>query len=351
MEITMIRRLLAISLGFLLSFLAAPWRDGSARAEYILAARYFTAGIDIYDPTTDTARNFITIQPSVDAFPGLTGLAYSSSLNRLFATANSSQRIYSFNAESGALIGYQQLSGSFAPAGIALDPSGDIYVADNNGSTVRRFTPNASNATLTSSGTIQLSGAAGNLNGLARTSGGQLLISAVNGTGLHRYDAISGQSTFSTSPIANGQVAISSGGSVAVGGVVVSSYVSLFDLAGNATGAIHIDSTYLPPPLAPYTSTDVTGPQGVAFDGSGNLIVTAMGRTNPFSPSDNFQSNGGIFIFDSTGTTLLDSLVNTTPYTGVIVAPVPEPSAVVLGGLAIGVCCWHGLRKRRGASA
>lgn len=347
----MIRRLLVVFLGFLLSFLAAPWRDGSARAEYILAARYFTAGIDIYDPATDSARNFITIQPSVDSFPGLTGLAYSLSLNRLFATANNSQRIYSFNAESGALIGYQQLSGSFAPAGIALDPSGEIYVADNNGSTVRRFTPNASNATLTSSGTIQLSGAAGNLNGIARTSGGQLLISAVNGTGVYRYDAISGQSTFTNSPMASGQVAISSAGTVAVGGVLFSSDVSLFDVAGSPTGKIHIDSAYLPQPLAPYASVDVTGPQGVAFDGSDNLIVTAMGRTNPFSPNDTFQSNGGIFIFDSTGTTLLDSLVNTTPYTGVIVAPVPEPSAVVLGGLAIGICWRRGLRRRRGAAA
>jgi hypothetical protein len=342
----MIRRLLAIFLGLALSWLAAPWRDVTARAEYVLAARYFTAGIDIYDPTTDSVRPFITIQPGVDAFPGLTGLAYSATLNRLYATANASGRIYSFNAESGALIGYQQLSGSFAPAGITLDPASDIYVTDNGGSTVQRFTPNALDATLISSGTIQLSGGAGNLNGIARTSGGQLLISAINGTGVYRYDAPLGQSAFNSSPIANGQVAISPGGTVAVGGVVFSSFVSLFDLAGTQTGGINIDAAYLPQPTAPYTSTDVTSPQGVAFDGLGNLIVTAMGRTNPFSADDNFQNNGGVFVFDPSGTTLLDSLVNTTPYTGVIVAPVPEPSATILSSLAIGICCWRGLRRR-----
>lgn len=343
----MIRRLLTVFLGLAISSPCAPWSDVTARAEYVLAARYFTAGIDIYDPTTDSVRPFITIQPGVDAFPGLTGLAYSATLNRLYATANASRRIYSFNAESGALIGYQQLSGSFAPAGIALDPAGDIYVADNGGSTVQRFTPNALDAALISSGTIQLTGGAGNLNGIARSSGGQLLISAINGTGVYRYDASLGQSAFNPSPIASGQVAISPGGTVAVGGVVFSSFVSLFDLTGSQTGGINIDAAYLPQPAAPYTSPDVTSPQGVAFDGSGNLIVTAMGRTNPFSADDNFQNNGGIFVFDSTGTTLLDSLVNTTPYTGVVVAPVPEPSAVILGSLAIGICCWRGLRKQR----
>ncbi|MFM8291164.1 MAG: PEP-CTERM sorting domain-containing protein, partial [Planctomycetia bacterium] len=59
-----------------------------------------------------------------------------------------------------------------------------------------------------------------------------------------------------------------------------------------------------------------------------------------FSADDNFQSNGGIFVFNATGTTLLDSLVNTTPYTGVIVAPVPEPSALAVaatGGLAVAI--------------
>lgn len=347
----MIRRLLAVFLGFTLAFLFGTSCDVSARADYILAARYFTAGIDIYDPTTDSVRPFITIQPSVDPFPGLTGLAYSASLNRLYATANASRRIYSFNGESGALIGYQQLSGSFAPAGIALDPAGDIYVADNAGSAVQRFTPNALNADLTSSGTIQLSGGAGNLNGLALTSGGQLLISAINGTGVWSYETSAGQSTFNSSPIANGQLAASPGGTVAVGGVVFSSFVSLFNLAGAPTGAINIDATYLPQPAEAYTSPDVTSPQGVAFDNAGNLIVAAMGRTNPFSADDNFQSNGGIFVFDPTGTTLLNSLVNTTPYTGVIVAPVPEPSAMVLGGLAIGTCWWHGLRRRRRAAA
>lgn len=343
----MTRRLLTIFLGLVVSSLSAPWHAVTARAEYVLAARYFTAGIDIYDPTTNSVRPFITIPPGVDAFPGLTGLAYSATLNRLYATANASQRIYSFNAESGVLLGYQQLSGSFAPAGIVLDPAGDIYVADNGGSTVRRFTPNALDAALTSSGTIELTGGAANLNGIARTSGGQLLISAINGTGVYRYDTPLGQSAFNSSPFANGQVAISPDGTVAVGGVVFSSFVSLFDLTGTQTGGINIDAAYLPQPAAPYTSPDVTSPQGVAFDGSGNLIVTAMGRTNPFYETDNFQNNGGIFVFDPTGTTLLKSLVNTTPYTGVIVAPVPEPSAMLLGSLAIGTCCWAELRRRR----
>lgn len=322
-----------------------------ARAEYILAARYFTSGIDIYDRATDSARNFITILPATDAFPGLTGLAYSSGLNRLYATANNSRRIYSFNAESGALIGYQQLSGSFAPAGIALDSTGNLYVTDNGGSTIVQFTPNPSDASLTASGTIQLSGAATNLNGLARAASGDLLISSAAGAGVFRYTSGSGQSDFNVAnPLANGQVAIGPTGNVAVGGVVFSSDVSLFDGLGNQTGSIPINASILPQPALPYASSDVTNPQGVAYDSAGNLIVTAMGRTNPFSASDNFQSNGGIFVFDSTGSTLLDSLVNTTPYTGVIVAPVPEPAAAPLlaaGILSLGGFFWRRLRCRR----
>lgn len=343
----MIRRRVPLYVGVVLWLLASPWHHRSARGEFILAARYFTAGIDIYDRSTDSMRNFITIPQSTDPFPGLTGLAYSGSLNRLYATANASQRIYSFNAESGALIGYQQLGGSFAPAGIVIDPSGDIYVSDNAGSTIQRFTPNPTTSALTASGTIQLTGAAGNLNGLAQTAAGQLLVSAINGSGVYRYGEASGQSSFNANPFANGQVAVSSDGTVAVGGVVFSNYVSLFDLAGVQTGGVSIDSTYLPQPGLSYTSADVTSPQGVAFDGAGNLIVTAMGRTNPFSAGDNYQSNGGIFVFDPTGTTLLDSLVNTTPYTGVIVAPVPEPSAAIMGSLAVALCCWQRLRPRR----
>jgi sugar lactone lactonase YvrE len=318
-----------------------------AHAEYILAARYFTGGVDIYDPSTDSTRNFITIPQATDAFPGLTGLAYSPALNRLFATANNSRRIYSFDASSGAMIGFQQLSGSVAPAGIALDPSGDLYVTDNGGATIQRLSPNPADASLVASGTIQLSTPAGNLNGVARTTGGRLLVSTINGSGVFQYDTTSGQSAFNSSPIASGQVAISANGTVAVGGVVFSSFVSLFDPNGTQTGGLEINATYLPQPALPYTSADQTSPQGVAFNGAGNLIVTAMGRTNPFSAGDNFQSNGGIFVFNATGTTLLDSLVNTTPYTGVIVAPVPEPSAfavVATGGFAVAM---RGRRKLR----
>lgn len=318
-----------------------------AQAEYILAARYFTAGVDIYDPSTDSTRNFITIPQATDGFPGLTGLAYSPSLNRFFATANNSRRIYSFDAESGAMIGYQQLSGSFAPAGITLDPSGDLYVTDNAGTTIQRFSPNPANASLSASGTTQLTAPAGNLNGIARTNGGRLLVSAINGSGMFQYDTTSGQSAFNSSPVANGQVAISANGTVAVGGVVFSSFVSLFDLGGNQTGGLQINDTYLPQPTLPYTSADQTSPQGVAFDGAGNLIVTAMGRTNPFSAGDNFQSNGGIFVFNATGTTLLDSLVNTTPYTGVIVAPVPEPSALAVAATGALAVAMRGRRRIR----
>jgi sugar lactone lactonase YvrE len=245
------------------------------------------------------------------------------------------------------MIGFQQLSGSFAPAGIALDPSGDLYVTDNGGATIQRLSPNPADASLVASGTIQLSTPAGNLNGVARTTGGRLLVSTINGSGVFQYDTTSGQSAFNSSPIASGQVAISANGTVAVGGVVFSSFVSLFDPNGTQTGGLEINATYLPQPALPYTSADQTSPQGVAFNGAGNLIVTAMGRTNPFSAGDNFQSNGGIFVFNATGTTLLDSLVNTTPYTGVIVAPVPEPSAfavVATGGFAVAM---RGRRKLR----
>lgn len=353
----MIRRCVSplrkLSLFALVLFAVASLGNRAARAEFILATRYFTAGIDIYDRVNDSTRSFITIPQAIDPFPGLTGLAYSASLNRLYATANSSQRIYSFNAASGAYIGYHQFSGAFSPAGITADPSGDLYVADNQGSTIRRFTPNPGDASLTESGTIQLSGAATNPNGLAWTAAGDLIVSSAAGAGVFRYATGSGQADFNVgNPLANGQVAVDLAGNVAVGGVVFSSSVSLFNAAGTQTGSIAIDSSILPQPAFSYVSSDITNPQGVAYDSAGNLIVAAMGRTNPFSFDDNFQSNGGIFVFDPTGTTLLDSLVNTTPYTSVIVAPVPEPAAATLlaaGGTLLGGLSWRSRRRRQTA--
>jgi hypothetical protein len=75
-----------------------------------------------------------------------------------------------------------------------------------------------------------------------------------------------------------------------------------------------------------------TSPSGLAFDGSGNLVVAVLGRSNAFEGEG---ERGGLFLFDREGTLLKTFARGSRSYSGVaFISPVPEPSSLMLIGLA-----------------
>jgi len=304
-------------------------------AEMILAGGIFSGRIDRWDPTTGSITTFSDLQSQSGALPGIVGMAYNPVSNRIIVAGRFTNTIYELNATTGVIVGQHTSSNIAEPAGIAVDASGNVYIANNGGNSISRF-----NSSFTSETTINIPdfGAGANLpSGLAFNAAGELIVATFSGVGVLRYDPNSGSfSSFNaTNPVANGMVAIDNNGSVFVGGAAFSNSVTEFDAAGNIVGGITIDSTLLPLPPDPFASPDFTSPSGVAIDGNGNLIVGALGRTNPFQPGDNFQSNGGLFLFDSSGA-LLSSTVQTTPYSSVMYfSAVPEPTSLLALGVGL----------------
>jgi hypothetical protein len=81
------------------------------------------------------------------------------------------------------------------------------------------------------------------------------------------------------------------------------------------------------------------------LDSSGNIIVAALGRTNPTSLADNFQNNGGVFIFSSSGS-LIASNAQTTPYSSALgFTAVPEPASLLATAAGLVTLGW--LRRRK----
>ncbi len=320
----------------------------NARAD-VVAGGFFSGTLEKF--TSGGAQStFSTIASMADPFPGISGVTFDPVNNRVYATARISDRIYSVNATSGAVLGFHQLAVGSQPAGIVTNAAGDIFVANNGMNSISWF--NSSFGHIADI-TIPDIGLGNNLpSGLAFDSQGRLVVSTFAGGGVFRYDF--GTSTFSSfapSPLANGHIAIDASDNAYVGGAAFSNAVEKFNSAGTPIGApfLNIDSTILPQPPLGYASPDFTSPAGVAIDPDGNLIVAALGRTNPFSASDNFQNNGGLFKFSPTGTLLQTFAVQSTPFSSVtFVSAIPEPSsiAIILTGAVATAAARHRKRKR-----
>lgn len=329
--------LLGVCLGFV---------ESKVHGEIVLVGGFFSGQVDRVNVATGALSNFSTVATGDDPFPGISGLAYNPISNVVYATARVSSRIYFLNPDSGAVTGFHQLSSTFAPAGIAVDRDGFVYVANNAGNSITKF-----NSGFNKISDIELPnfGIANNQpNAMAFDNQGKMIISTFGGAGLMQYDPGTGNVTSfnSANPVANGQVAINGAGDVYVGGAAFSSDVTKLDSSGTITGGIAITESLLPKPPLGFTSPDFTSPAGVTIDASGNVIVAALGRTNPTSPSDNFQNNGGVFIFSSTGS-LLASNTQTTPYSSALsFTAVPEPTSMLAATVGIATLGW--LRRRRG---
>lgn len=321
--------------------LSAP----AALAGIVLAGGIFSGTIDRWDTNTNTITTFSNILGQTGSLPGIVGLAYNPITNRVLAAGRFNNTIFELNSSDGTILAQHTTGGLNQPAGLAVDSSGNVYVANNGGNTVTRF-----DSTFSTFTTITLPdfGVGDNLpSGVAVNGTGQVIISTFAGAGVMIYDPATGiTSSFNaTNPVANGLATVDSTEAVYVGGAAFSNSVTQFDATGSIVGGVTIDDSLLPPPPLPFTSPDFTSPSGVAIDGSGNLLVAALGRTNPFELGDNFQNNGGLFLFGPGGN-LITSTVQTTPYASVLYfTAVPEPSSMLAAACSLAAVSF--LRRRR----
>ncbi len=329
---------------FVIAFGLSPLLCGPAEAA-ILGSGFFSGTVVRFDEQTQAQTTFATIASATDPFPGLAGIAYNRLNNRVIVSARISNRLYEVDGSTGDVISFFQLDSSAAPGGVAVDASGNVYVANvgssSDGNTVSVFD---SNWNPINTITLPNIGLGNNLpSGLGFDNEGRLLISTFSGAGVFRYDPttmiVSPYANEAATGLANGQVAVDAAGNAYVGGAAFSNSVVKIGPSGTPIDPafINVTAAVLPEPELPFTSPNFSSPSGVVIDGDGNLIVAALGRTNPFSMDDSFQNNGGLFKFSAVDGSLISTFgTNLTPLSGVAIIPnaVPEPGsmALLLGG-------------------
>jgi YVTN family beta-propeller protein len=319
----------------------------TATAE-IVATGFFSGTIERFDPVSGQQSTFADLRSQSDPFPGLAGIAFDQSSNLLYASARISNRIYRIDATSGTVLGFTQLGTGSSPAGLTVDATGHLYVANNGNNTVSVLD---SGGNVVSTINLPDVGVGDNFpSGLAFDSQGGLVISTFAGGGLFRFDPTDDSVVpFAAGPTANGQVAVDATGDLYVGGAAFSNEVLKFNPDGTPVDApfLSIGESLLPQPSEAYLSPDFTSPSGVAIDEDGNLIVAALGRTNPTEASDGFQSNGGLWKFSPDGELLqtFGTAGTLTPLSSVTtITVIPEPGAAALLA-AVGMLLT--LRRRR----
>lgn len=309
----------------------------------IVATGFFSGTLERFDAATGQQSTFSTIASGDDPFPGLSGIVFDRSRQLLYATARFSDRLYRIDATNGAVLGFQQLDEGSSPAGVAVGPSGNVYIAKNGQNRVSVRDPSGSEIRSIELPRILPGGVDNFPGGVAFDRQGRLVVSTFGGAGLFRYDPSSDSvSPLAAAATANNQIAADGGGDLFVGGAAFTNDVLRFREDGTPVDPpfLTIDESLLPKPENPdIASPDFTSPSGVAFDDDGNLIVAALGRTNPTSDADHFQSNGGLWIISPDGTvrTLGTGL---TPLSSV--TAIPEPGfALLLCLIALGLCVRH----------
>ncbi len=340
----------------------------SLRAD-ILAAGFFSGTIDRYTAATGTFSTFATVATQSDFFPGVSGIVVNESANRVYATGYQSGRVYEIDATTGAVLNSVALGGGIAPGGIALDAVGNVYVSNQGGQDPLQagnqvIVLNSSLSQVASFTLPDLGLGANRPAGLAFNGPNSLVVSTLSGFGVFTLNTTNGQFTniATSSPVSNSQVAVDpTTGNVAIGGAFTND-ISVYNPSLTSSTVTTIDSSVLPLPALPYASADLTFPSGVAYDPNGNLIIGALGRTNPFSGpmdlsmigqmngTDNFQSNGGLFAIPAGGGSIISYGVNTTPYSSVAyISAVPEPTTIAILSALTAVVGMRQWRVRRAA--
>jgi uncharacterized protein (TIGR03437 family) len=165
------------------------------------------------------------------------------------------------------------------PAGVVVDSSGNIYIADYGNSTVRKVDTKGNISTVAGNGTVGYSGDGGPANkatlsapyGLAFDSAGNLYISDLGNTDI-REITTDGNIHTVRSNISADSIAIDAAGSIYYPSYQTSTVLkilangTLFTIAGTGSPGFSGDG-------GPGTSAQLNQPYGVALDGSGNVYV------------------------------------------------------------------------------
>jgi hypothetical protein len=295
----------AFTLVFLLGTLGA-------RAD-IFVTGFFSGNIDRFDQETNAQSVFVSIPGN----PGLSGLAYDPSNNRLYASALNLGGVYVLDGSTGNVLNFQVLG--FGPGGLTVSPSGELVVTDFTSNLVRFY-----DASFSLLGSVSVP--SGVTSGVGYLPNGDLII-ATAGSGVFRYDGIS-VTSFTASPfgpLASAQVAADQSGNVFIGhGIGFSDNVFKFATDGTLTGSITVTDSMLDGTGS--GSVPNTNPSGVAIDADGNVIVAALGRSNPGDPGG---ERGGVLKFDIQGNLLETIVTGSSAYSGVVLFDPPVDAEVV----------------------
>jgi sugar lactone lactonase YvrE len=333
--------------GLLFAMLAvAGLGVSSASADLLVVTELTTGRLVSYTTPGAGATEFAQLNlRSGDGLQVLSGIHFHAGTDRLYVTeldANSfgNGRVHILNATTRQILGTQDFA--YGVTGIAVAANGDFFVSgaiDQRGGLLRRYDSNFDNPE-----TIIL-GTSAPASGLI-FRGDDLYINTFQ-AGIYRYDGSSVTQFVAPSATmkASAQLAFDSEGNLYAGhGLGDSNFAHRFD--ANGTEFLVNGDPFLEVTEAMVGSwggsSDGTSPSGITLDGNGNLVVAALGRSNPFEGDG---ERGGLFLFDRQGK-LLDTFASgSRSYSGVaFVSPVPEPGSLVLLGFA-GLAA--ALRRRR----
>lgn len=313
----------------------------SASADLLVVTELFTGRLQAYTTPGAAPTQFAQLNTRADSpFALLSGIHFHAASNRLYVSeldrgGTSNGRVHIVDATTRAIIGEQNFD--FGVAGVTVSASGDIYLSDWESNLVRRY-----NSSFVHQADIVVTGANAT-SGLA-FNGDDLYISTF-GAGVFRYDGNAVSSFVPAGSGASAQLAFDSEGNLYAGhGLGFSNFAHRFDSTGNeflVGGAPFLEVTE--DMVGSWGgSSDGTSPSGITLDGNGNLVVAALGRSNPFEGDG---ERGGLFLFDREGN-LLDTFASgSRSYSGVaFVSAIPEPGSLVLLGFA-GLAA--ALRRRR----
>jgi sugar lactone lactonase YvrE len=303
----------------------------------ILVTDFFFNTVDLYDDATGQLieTGFFAPPAGPQEVLGLAGIAVDTAENIAYASSRFLDRIYVFEATTGEpLVAgpggtpglFKQLPAGSQPAGLAVDTAGNLYVANNGGTTVDVFDRSANPIDTISDGAQLLKLPSG----LTFDESGDLFITTMAGANVLRYSG-SNLSQF-TPPNQNGMPFVPNG-------VVVGPEGEVFvaDVFSNGIFKYAADGTEITADGGgPFIEIDLPGidpspqhpnaPSGLAFDEDGNLLVAALGPTNPF---DDGESHGALLRLSSEDGSLLQELgLDLPPLSNLALVSIP-----VLGDL------------------